>query len=133
MAKIDADKVVKAVDWWADRIVNVGPSSFDNDDPANGGMVMMLGLMAAQGRQPTEAQVLSFRMALSRELNQEIANEDSDRIVLSCDYHPEGYLWLAAQEAEISELVFPIKTHMWITSDAVKVACGYGADAVTLD
>lgn len=76
----------------------------------------------------------AFRAAL-HELVTAYAAEEDGRILLECDYDPQGLLLQAVQTVEpncrgfmfSAEGLLPMKTHTWIRPHEVTLKHGYGA------
>lgn len=123
-------EAVEAVRWWTSMVS--GAPMHDSGDSM---LSAMLSLTANQAETPTESDREALAESLLPMLNARIDEEiragewgkDSNAIVLSTDYGPEGMLACAVAQAGISSLHLPVKTRMWISEGVVSLACGYGA------
>lgn len=120
-----------AAKWWADKLRNVGPASFNNgDDSPNGGIAMMLATMIAFDKEPSNDATDLFEKNLAEKIKERV--EHLGQLSLDCDYGPGMILGNIAKEVGIDPMSFPWKTSMHITADKVQVSFGYGASYVTI-
>ena len=117
-----------AASWWADKVVK---PTFDAgaDSPA----MMMAEVMATVGAAKIEEpNKLKFHNILKRKILDKLMNTNY-QVGLYCDYHPEGILAEAMNEANIPSSNAPWKTSMWIDTDgSVSVKYGYGKSVIDL-
>lgn len=118
--------------WWAKQVGapifrNTGPS----DSPQDRVMGDMAGLMMSMisDRHPVdESQGAKFVEALENVIAEKLTL-DRWGVNLGVDYGPDRELAIAADAAGVSYSRFPWKTHMWVKSDHVTAALGYGAQS----
>lgn len=132
-ADIDGDypEYVKvACNWWANAIAN---PKFDNGDSSlNSGMAFLLASMVNTKRSISKEQLTVFKRELAEQIVTQMKHFCNEAR-LSVDYHPDRYLEIAAQKADIdSGLGFPWKTNMHITEQKVTVSAGYCAGWETI-
>lgn len=106
-----------AARWWADQLRYGTKQDMGEKDS----IVNVLAVMNGHGAAPDKCDL--FESALLRLLSE----NNSD--MLSTDYHPQGILAKAAQEAgvPVSCGPFPMKTIMWIDKNHVELKHGYGS------
>lgn len=120
-----------AAKWWADKLRNPNLGSFDNgDDSSTGGFAMILGLMNAMNRQVSDENVSNFENELAELIKESV--ESRGTMYLDCDYGPGYELSDLASKHSIDPSLFPWKTQMHISSEVVKVSCGYGKPYVII-
>lgn len=120
-----------AAKWWADKLRNPNLGSFDmGDDSRTGGLAMILGMMNAMNRQAPDENVSNFESELAELIKERV--ESCGSMYLDCDYGPGFELYNLASKHNVDSSLFPWKTHMHISSDEVKVSCGYGKPYVTI-
>ena len=120
-----------AAKWWADKLRNIGPASFNNgDDSAAGGMVSAMATILAVEEKPAGNAADEFEKRLAEAIKEKM--EGITYMRLSCDYNPCRMLYDIASEFNISASCFPWKTTMEITPERVNVSCGYGARFKTI-
>ena len=129
MWKLTDEQIEKAVDWWANAIVNPkfdGLSDEERADPQNDGYQLAEIMTAASHKNPTNEQLEAFKLSLQEQL--ETLDEYSPR-TLGVDYGPCLILHEAAKAAGIERIsLFPWKTNMWFYDDGrVGVSAGYRA------
>lgn len=120
-----------AAKWWADKLRNLGPGSFDNGDnsPASS-FAMIFATMLATDLKPSSKAIDFFEEKLADVIKEII--ETDGYLTLSVDYAPDYILSSIAQETGVSTDVFPWKTTMRIEKDKVSVSAGYAAPYKTL-
>ena len=110
-----------AATWWAE---NLGSKSKQD----NGDLFMsMFKTMMVSDIEITEEQKQVFFEALRQELKVEMERAWNNRVTLDVDYSPDFKLATAAAKTDIDEMLFPMKTTMWIEPGKVSVSCGYRA------
>ena len=120
-----------AAAWWANKLRNITPASFNNGDESSvGGMGMMMAFLLADKKSPDVDKVDAFEKELVEKIVQEV--EEFGSLYISCDYAPDNLLSELAYAHEIETSCFPWKTSMWISKEEVKVSCGYARPAVTI-
>lgn len=120
-----------AATWWANKLRNITPASFNNGDESSaGGMGMLMAFLVADKRSPQTDKVDAFEKELAQKIEQEV--EEFGRLYISCDYAPDNLLSELAYTHEIETGCFPWKTSMWISKEEVKVSCGYARPAVKI-
>lgn len=120
-----------AAAWWANKLRNITPASFNNGDESSaGGMGMMMAFLVADKRRPEDEKVDAFEKELAEKIKQEV--EEFGRLYISCDYAPDDLLTELAFTHEIETGCFPWKTSMWISKEEVKVSPGYARPAVII-
>ena len=116
----------KAAKWWAEKLRNVGPTSFDNGDTSEGSFyASMLATMLAMDTHPSDESVDKFEARLAEVIREKV--EKTGYLTLSVDYHPDFILATVASETNVNESGFPWKTTMWVYPTEVSVRAGYGA------
>ena len=122
------DQVKKAVEWWSSKMQC--PSSNMGEDSVAAANVSVIRTMIATSETKSglwDGKMLVFKTEFEKLLRK---NNPSS---LHTDYHPERELLVAAEKADISDTMFPLKTHMWFFSAGrIKVAEGYGKEGVWL-
>lgn len=120
-----------AAAWWANKLRNITPASFNNgDDSSAGGFGMMMAFLIADKRSPDSDKVDAFEKELAEKIKQDV--EEFGRLYISCDYAPDNLLSELAYKCEIETGCFPWKTSMWISQEEVKVSAGYARPTVTI-
>lgn len=120
-----------ASDWWVAQLSPV-PGSDIGDDSANGAMILVLRIMAAQP--VTESALIDFGMNLY-EVIQEAQERNEEYISFGVDYHPEGLLYDALERCKDAHALIsqmPLKTRMSISEGKVEAARGYGANWIQI-
>lgn len=129
--RLNRESIKKAVNWWAERLMERRPHSNGDNDLSS----VIACMFADIATVPiTEARITIFKDALRQEImkkEQQIMKFGC--LFLGCDYGPCIELYIAAQKAGISELNFPFKTHMVIRKNGdVEVQDGYGQPFVKI-
>ena len=120
-----------AAKWWADKLRNPNLSSFNmGDDSSVGGFAMILGMMNTMNRQASNENLGNFERELAELIKERV--ESRGAMYLDCDYYPGYELSNLASKHNIDSNLFPWKTKMHISSEEVKVSCGYGMPYVTI-
>jgi len=114
-----------AAAWWANKLRNVTPASFNNGDESSaGGMGMLMMFLVADKRSPETDKVDAFEKELAQEIESQV--KEFEKLYISCDYAPDIFLSDIAVKYGIDCSCFPWKTTMLISKDEVKVSCGCG-------
>lgn len=124
------EAIEKAVNWWAERLLENRPHSNGDDSFTS----VTACLLADMGRQNiTSDQADTFKKTLAKRMAEYAESGMFNHFSIMCDYGPCGMLIDAANEAGISAANFPFKTTMFVTEkDGIMVRNGYGAQAVKL-
>ena len=126
MAEVKQAAIV-AAQWWAKKIGNPNPDSFNNGDRTSQSsfFIMMMGYQLATQKSASKEQLDKFCKILSQRISEEL--DHSNDIYIECDYGPCALLSEASKLAGIDTCLFPFKRSMWIRSDSVTVKDGYDA------
>ena len=114
-----------AVRWWMDALKN--PTFKDDKDGAEISTAFMFVKIAQRLNPVSEDKIKLFGDNLRN-----ILQNTRNRTILCTDYDPDDILSEALEKAGIKDAVMPWKTTMWMLENTVKVACGYGADYISL-
>lgn len=126
---MNKDSAKAAAKWWADQLR--GGAKLDNgDESRQGGMAMMLGLLAqsAERKGRDTGKVDAFEEALARRF--EAIDDGKWKFpIAGVDYHPDRHLVEAAEEVglDLGMASPPWKTSMYSLAGKVTVYCGYRA------
>lgn len=115
-----------AAQWWADVIRD---PKFDNGDRSPSSMTLF-SMAKACVQDLTEDQRKSFLSVLTFVVSEKLRM--GGPVSLDVDYQPTGLLSKVAEETEIPETNFPIKTRMEIEDGFVSVKYGFGAKSEVL-
>ena len=111
-----------AAKWWADKL-RYGTVQNNGEDMQS----LMMTLLSMRGSKRNEEDIQRFEDVLAELIDQQLAMRGG--AYLRVDYHPEGLLRDAAEEANIDvSFALPVKTSMRVDSGTVMVAEGYGAE-----
>lgn len=112
-----------ASEWWADKVCH---PKFDNGD--NGEAGVMCFMMANIAKKDVEDESKQkFADLLKIRIEKELTERPEYTVNLDVDYHPCRILSEVGKSAGISDMNFPWKTYMLISSNSVSVAYGYQA------
>ncbi len=135
-------EIGEAVEWWADQLRRT-PKLDNGDQSPMGGTTWALAMLNATSVPlVTEEQITKFKESLHARMilhcqdswNPEQPDWDSYGRSIGVDYGPDRILSDACRDAGIKDADqrFPWKTVMWTNPGRVTVACGYGAEPVTI-
>lgn len=106
------EAIEKAVNWWAEKILEDRPHSNGDDSFTS----ITACLLADMGRQNiTSDQADTFKKALAKRMTEYAESGRFNHFSIMSDYGPCGMLIDAANEAGISAANFPFKTTMFVT------------------
>ena len=110
-----------AAKWWADKL-RYGTVQNNGEDMQS----MMMTLFAMRASKFNGDDINEFERVLAELVDNDIDARGS--AYLRVDYHPEGLLRDAAEEANIDvSFKLPVKTSMRVSEEEVTVSEGYGA------
>ena len=115
--------VETAVNWWIEQITGVKLGGWCGNEFTSI-MNMAMANEAFSCSSVNATQIIAFRESLSKAIMNDLSKGYYSS--LDVDYGPGGTLLNAAIESNLKGVLFPMKTHMIVDIDSVKVVAGYG-------
>ena len=115
--------VETAVNWWIKQITGVKLGGWCGDEFTSI-MNMAMANEAFSSSSVNATQIIAFRESLSKAIMNDLSKGEYSS--LDVDYGPGGTLLNAAIESNLKGVLFPMKTHMIVDIDSVRVVAGYG-------
>lgn len=112
--------------WWAEKSFK---TPFNKDNGDSNPLLFMLASMNTTNAQAnvSDEKIKVFEDTLAKHIIEYREKYPASRVSLYCDYNPDHFLSLAAQQAELDNDAFPWKTGSYITpQNDVFVSFGYG-------
>lgn len=121
-----------AAEWWTDQLKNSGGQNVGVAAPSF--LANLAENISREMETSLDEKLIIFQRHLEDNLLEMISQtgwKEDDPIrgralrTVGVDYHPSKELGEAAKKAGISNLLFPVKSMMWIDPDGVRVSLGY--------
>ena len=115
--------VETAVNWWIEQMTGVKLGGWCGNEFTSI-MNMAMANEAFSNSSVNATQIMAFRKSLSKAIMNDLSKGYYSS--LDVDYGPGGTLLNAAIESNLKGVLFPMKTHMIVDIDSVRVVAGYG-------